>query len=470
LKIRRLLFAMALILLLQLPVMVLAAPSSAIYFPEIGDSSANNILETGKTSTVTISFKNTAGAEISDVASTIQYITIAAANLNPNRTSIELEAQWEIYYGNTSRTSGTVTGETSSEIYSPYSTVMPIELYVWRLGPPSNSLANYTDPIQFNDDLKILRPSEIINLTVTIKCLDKVGDTVIWFFLKASEDEHQEGSYPTSTAVINDKCNLYYSKLPGRTTKYWLPLHNSYDPYDEDLETGHSFRQHSWTREPTVHAFAKANKHVHQKLAVDPPSGVFTFHICGVKFLDNNGNGVWEMGIDQPVDGIELWLLAKAQDGRLVPADGPDSPYCGIISVIEEHGNPVLSGEGGETVSGHYCFNLNVNKGGTYEFYIWLDESTLPPNYWVYPAIEDKDLIINSTLIGPITLTTGDNEVSYGNSFANHLLPVGGKIIKQENVALKLGYTLIVVIGSIGIICITITREKSLKINKSVGS
>ncbi len=462
-------FVIALILLLQLPVMVLAAPSSVIYFPEIGDSSANNILETGKTSTVTISFKNTAGADISDIASTIQYITIAAANLNPDRTSIELEAQWKIYYGATSRTSGSVTGERSSEIYSPYSTVMPIELYVWRLGPPNISLANYTYLIQFSDDLRILRPGEILNLTVTINCLNKVGDTVIWFFLKASEDEHQEGSYPALIAGINDRCNLYYSKLPGGTTKYWLPLHNSYDPYDEDLETGHSFRQHSWTREPTLHAFAKANKHVHQKLAVDPPPPeVFTFHICGVKFLDNDRNSIWEMGIDQPVDGIKLWLLAKAQDGRLVPADGADSPYYGIISVIEEHGNPVLSGEEGETVSGHYCFNLNVNKGGTYEFYIWLDESTLPPNYWVYPAIEDKDLIINSTLIGPITLTTGDSEVSYGNSFANHLLPVGGKIIKQENMALKFGYTLIVVIGSIGIICITITREKSSKILRKI--
>ncbi|MEM3194178.1 MAG: hypothetical protein QXH97_04250, partial [Candidatus Bathyarchaeia archaeon] len=40
-----------------------------------------------------------------------------------------------------------------------------------------------------------------------------------------------------------------------------------------------------------------------------------------------------------------------------------------------------------------------------------------------------KSLIINATLIGPITLTTGENEVSYNNNFANYPPPVGGIII-----------------------------------------
>lgn len=459
LKIGRLLLALVSMFLLQFPVMVLAAPSSAIYFPEVSNSSAHNILETDTSTTITISFKNTAGADINDVASTIQYLTIAAANLRPDRTSINPVAQWEIFHGATLRTSGTVTAEKSSGIYSPYSTTTTVDLYVWSLGQPSSTLANYTDPSQFNNDLKILRPGEVLNFTVTFKCLG-VGDTVIWFFLKASEDEFPSNSYPTSIDQISDKCNLYYSSLPGGAIKFWLPLHNSYDPYDEDLGTGHSFRQHSWSREPTTHAFAKANKHIHQKLS-ESSGEFFTFHICGVKFLDNNRNGIWEIGIDQPVNGVKLWLLAKTQDGRLVPADGPDSPYYGSIAVIEEHGNPVLSGEGGEAISGLYCFNLKVTKSGSYEFYIWLDESTLPANYKVYPAIEDESLIINSTLIGPIMLETGENEVSYGNNFANYPPPVGGKIIMQENRFLKseLGYMLIVVIGSIGIICIIIMRK-----------
>ncbi|MBS7638249.1 hypothetical protein KEJ49_05120 [Candidatus Bathyarchaeota archaeon] len=419
------------LLILQFSPVVSAAPSGEIYFPEVGVSSAHNVLETGRNTTVTISFKNTAGASITDVASTIQYITIAAANLNPTRTSINHTAQWEIYVGTTSRASGTVVAGTSNEKYSPYSTTTSIELYTWQLGPPNETLVNYTDPNQFNDNLRILRPGEVLNFTVTINCQGEVGDSVIWFFFKASEDDFEGQNYPTSINQINDKCNLYYSKLPGpNETRYWLPLHNSYDPYDQVLGTGHSFMQHSWIREPTTHAFAKGNKHVHQKQVEIPPQTVYTFHICGVKFLDVNGNGVWEMGIDQPVNGVILWLLAKTGDGRFVPADGVNSPYHGKISVIEEHGNPVLSGEGGETLPGHYCFNLNVTETGTYEFYIWLDESSIMENYRVYPSVENKSLIINATLIGPITLTTGENEVSYNNNFANYQPPVGGIIIK----------------------------------------
>jgi len=428
-----------LVLMLQFPSKVLAAPSGEIYFPETGDDEAHNILETGNSTDVTVLFKNAAGADITDVASTIQYITIAAANLNPTRTNISLLATWEIYPPNsaTPRVYGNVMGTKSNEIYSPYSTTTPIELYVWRLGPPNSTLQAYTNSSQFNNDLRILRPGEVLNFTVTVNCLDEVGDSVIWFFFKATEDAFADGSYPTSINQISDRSNLYYSKLPGPDkTRYWLPLHNSYDPYDSDLGTGHSFWQHSWTREPTTHAFAKANKHVHQKLAVPPadgnggpPAEVYTFHICGVKFLDINRNVVWEMGIDRPVDGVKLWLLAKTSDGRYVLADSPESPYYGKIKVIEEHGNPVVSGEGGKTLSGHYCFNLNVTESGKYEFYIWLDESTLPANYKVYPAIENKSLIINATLIGPITLTTGENEVSYNNNFANYPPPVGGIII-----------------------------------------
>ncbi|MEM2152543.1 MAG: hypothetical protein QW241_05435 [Candidatus Bathyarchaeia archaeon] len=76
-----------LILLSQFTSMVLAAPSGEIYFPETGDDKAHNILKTKESTTVTVSFKNTAGADITDVASTIQYITIAAANLNKNKYS-----------------------------------------------------------------------------------------------------------------------------------------------------------------------------------------------------------------------------------------------------------------------------------------------------------------------------------------------------------------------------------------------
>jgi len=100
-----------------------------------------------------------------------------------------------------------------------------------------------------------------------------VGDSRIWFFFRATEAAYASGSYPTDIGAIDSqyRVNLYYSRLPGPVQiQYWLPLHNSYDPYDQDIETGHNFGQHSWTRGATTRAFAKANKLVHQKPVENP--------------------------------------------------------------------------------------------------------------------------------------------------------------------------------------------------------
>jgi hypothetical protein len=117
-----------------------AAPSGTIGAPS--GTVAGNVLVLGGTETVTIAFKNSAGAAINDVASTIQYITLAAANLNPSRATIDpLTATWKIYLpNNTLRASGTVTGASQSAIYSPYSTTQPVKIYTWAIGPPSDTL------------------------------------------------------------------------------------------------------------------------------------------------------------------------------------------------------------------------------------------------------------------------------------------------------------------------------------------
>jgi hypothetical protein len=96
----------------------------------------------------------------------------------------------------------------------------------------------------------------------------------------------------------------YYSKLPGPSqTQYWLPLHNSYDPYDSDIGTGHCFEQTSWIRKATTTAFAKSNKTVHQQ-----PSS--SFHICGFKFNDTNNDGVFQPGLEFGMNGVTVTLLA----------------------------------------------------------------------------------------------------------------------------------------------------------------
>jgi hypothetical protein len=294
-----------------------AAPSGTIGAPS--GTVAGNVLVLGGTETVTIAFKNSAGAAINDVASTIQYITLAAANLNPSRATINpLTATWKIYLpDNTLRASGTVTGASQSAIYSPYSTTQPVEIYTWAIGPPSDTLPAYTDPSQFNNDLRVLRPGETINLTVTVKCNDVVGDSMFWFFFKATEAHYSTGNYPTDINSIDngDRVNLYYSKVPrGGDIQYWLPLHNSYDPYDVDIGTGHNFDQNSWTRGPTTYAFAKANKMVHQKPKEDPTS--YSFHICGIKFDDSNRNGVYDADVEQGIDGITVILLGPDKEKR----------------------------------------------------------------------------------------------------------------------------------------------------------
>ena len=72
-------------------------------------------------------------------------------------------------------------------------------------------------------------------------CQYVVGDSMFWFFLRTTEAHYTTGDYPTDINAIpsNDRINLYYSSLPGAgSTRYRLPLHNSYDPYDEDIGTG----------------------------------------------------------------------------------------------------------------------------------------------------------------------------------------------------------------------------------------
>ncbi|MEM3040806.1 MAG: hypothetical protein QXG97_02105 [Nitrososphaerota archaeon] len=184
----------------------------------------------------------------------------------------------------------------------------------------------------------------------------------------------------------------------------------------------------------TTTAFAKANKSVHQKPADEPPEERYAFHICGVKFLSSNVGEFYNPDIHPSMNGAIVWLLAKVEGGY-VPANGVSSPYYGLFDIVEAHGNPVESGENGEALPGSFCFNLVNVRPGVYEFYLWLDEgnsgSGSGEQYEIYPAVP-AELIVNSTLIGPIRLTAGEAEYYVGNNFGNVLVeaafPVGGVV------------------------------------------
>ena len=292
-------------------------------------------------------------------------------------------------------------------------------------------------------------------MTITIICNDLVGDSRIWFFFRATE-------YSTSTPITDirtipedQRMNLYYSKSPGPDqTKYWWPLHNSYDPYDGDIGTGHAFNQHSWTRVPTIRAFSKANKMVHQKPSETPPQESFSFHICGEKFNDLNRNGIRDEG-EPGINGIEIILLGA--DGK-TPAE---EYYQGMFTYPAPETNPLYSGE--NELQGSYCFNLEnvtsnrgVDNKGTYIFYI---KETLSEGW----------IATTPTIIGPITLVAsedGPRELLH-NDFGNSLpSQIGGTLIpiNDMNTGSLTSFTLIALIASatIVIICIIIEKRRFL--------
>ncbi len=411
---------------------VAAAPSGNIYFPEGGVSSTDNVLTLGGSAEVTVSFKNTASADVSDVASTIQYVTLAAAVVNPTRTQLKLNATWEIYApsSNVPRASGTVTGSLdTAAIFAPHSNSTPVYIYVWSLGPPNSTLEAYTDSSQFNDGLAILRPSEILNLTVTEECQGIVGDCRIWFFFLATELEPNAPPTELSSIPQAQRTNIYYSKPPGPDqTAYWYPLHNSYDPYDSDIGTGHSFGQLSWNRNPTTNAYAKSNKLVHQKPPEDPIQQNYSFHICGIKFGDLNEDGIYDPDLEGGIDGISVTLLGA---DAITPAE---EYYQGHFSYPVNEANPMQTGE--NALPGSYCFNLEnasstggIDNNGTYVFYLRLDE---PLQYANTTPKMIGPIILSASIEGPresLNNHFGNAPIKTGNE--THI-PVGGFILQVD--------------------------------------
>ncbi|MEM2873415.1 MAG: hypothetical protein QXD82_04505 [Nitrososphaerales archaeon] len=441
-----LLLFMILSIPLFIPLIAYAAPSSEIYF-EDGTDEEDNVLLLGDEDTVVITFKNSADSTLDDVASTIQNITLAAANLNPSRVSIDLEADWVIYDPNNSpRTSGTVTGSKESGFYSPYSTTITVDIYIWKI----LELNAYTDSSQFTDTLKVLRPQEYVNLTITIICNGLVGDSRIWFFFRATEYSTSLPITDIGTIPEDQRMNLYYSKAPGPIqTPYWWPLHNSYDPYDEDIGTGHSFNQHSWTRVQTIRSFSKANKMVHQKPDEYPPAEI-SFHICGEKFNDLNRNGIRDEG-EPGINDVEITLLGA---DMITPAE---EYYSNMFIYPSPEDNPLYSGE--NELQGSYCFNLEdvdpeggVDGEGTYIFYI---KETLP----------EGRIATTPTIIGPITLVASEDgpRESLYNDFGNALpSQIGGTLIpiNDMNIGSLTSLALLALIASVTISIIIAKRRR----------
>jgi hypothetical protein len=284
---------------------------------------------------------------------------------------------------------------------------LSVDIYTWDIGGSQSHPYTGASGEGFETTLPVLLPQETLRLIIDVQCTG-VGDSVDWFFFRATEDNFQGQTYPTSVSSITDKSNIYYSKLPGPVqTQYWLPLHNSYDPWDSDISSGHSFEQNSWNRVTTNTQYAKTNKVHHQSPASDGGGGEGTgvIHICGIKFNDLSHNGQYDPEIDGVINGVKITLL-----GTIDPDQNAEDTYQGSLTIQETHGNPVLTGEGGNAAPGVYCFNLIDVQPGTYQFYIRIEEpqgteATTP------------------TLITLAPITISGSEVAYrvDNNFGNRL-------------------------------------------------
>ena len=180
----------------------------------------------------------------------LQYITLTAVASN-NLVDIMGIANVTIYRSDdTVKWDGAVIGTTETIMYAPWSLTESFSAVTWAL-PDAVPLAG----------------GEYLTIGVGLHCLGE-GTTHIHIFPRATEDHHTTGQ---PLGSISDRRNLYQ-----HIDELWYPLHNSYDPYDADINNGHSWDQHSWNPRETMSAYAKGEKTVEQTEGSPPVGG---FHI-----------------------------------------------------------------------------------------------------------------------------------------------------------------------------------------------
>jgi hypothetical protein len=199
-KNRPLLFILvALLALVSIASAANAAPTGKISLgPNI---SADNYVVEGQTEQdVKIDFKNdatiqTAGSA-AEIASTVQYLRICAAIINPGRITILSPADWQIIGtdGSTVRTSGTITtGLLHSQDFVPPGPVVPplsVDIYTWDIGGSQSHPYTGASGEGFENSLPVLLPQETLRLIIDVQCTG-VGDSIDWFFFRATEDNFQ---------------------------------------------------------------------------------------------------------------------------------------------------------------------------------------------------------------------------------------------------------------------------------------
>jgi len=195
--------------------------------------------QVGKTKTLTIVASNTGVPQ-----SRIYYLTFTAVIGNYSLLKFEgppYTAHIKIYYNDGSTWEADVSGVLTEEKFSVFEVLGDYWMVTWRV-PTTYPAKPYLEGNYFG----YLNAKAEISFQVTGVAQ---GSTWLAFFPRATEDHHAAG---VPLGSVADKANIWESR------GYWYPVHNSYDPYDIDIGTGHVFQSLTWTALPATSKYARA--------------------------------------------------------------------------------------------------------------------------------------------------------------------------------------------------------------------
>jgi hypothetical protein len=144
--------------------------------------------------------------------------------------------------------------------------------------------------------------------------------------------------------------------------------------------------------------------------------GLYSFHICGTKFVDLNSDGRYDPASEPGMDGVTVTFLGP---DRMTKAT---AYYTELSYPPPEDKTPDVLLTGENMLHGSYCFNLVAGEaatGKTYTFYIQIE----------------------GQLIGPITLVATEDgpRESLNHDLGNAPPPppaVGGSVLQVDNLEL----------------------------------
>ena len=233
--------------LLALSTLFFAAPVTCTWAPvvQITVLDPYNVITVGSYDTFDVRMNNTVGPKA--LQHVLWNVTLTAVVNNSSLVEIVVSdpAPATVYHSDdTTKWSGTVLGTTETITYAPWSKTQSFSAVTWTL-PGTVSLER----------------GEYLIITIKLHCLGE-GSTYIHVFPRSTEDHHTKGQ-PLEN--ISDQKNLY------QYCGSWWPLYNSYDPYDTNINNGHTWEPPTCTG-LTWNPFPTAYPHKGEKTVVQVPA------------------------------------------------------------------------------------------------------------------------------------------------------------------------------------------------------